>query len=171
MQSVHDQTPAVIIKRRKRYDTRYKAKVVYRYYELIEENGGVILRGTQTAISKEFGISADKNSKWLSNRDLLIEESKSQNGKKKCVYTVEKVKFREEEELLFETFYLRRQLFGLWVDRYWLCDEFYDILELSKPPGWELFKYSKGWVWNFCKRWGITEQCRTNKKDIPINSR
>jgi hypothetical protein len=168
MASVHEQTPAVI-KRRKRYDIRYKARVIFRYYELVEENGGVNLRGTQAAISREFDIAADKVSKWLKNRYLLVEESKTKNSKKKSVYKTEKAKFKDQEKLLYDAFFIRRQLFGLWVDKYWLCDEFYEILEATKPHKWEKFKYSNGWVWNFCRRWGITEQCRTNKKDIPIS--
>jgi hypothetical protein len=41
-------------------------------------------------------------------------------------------------------------------------------LELTKPEGYETFKCSSGWVSGFCKRWGITNQARTNKKDVPI---
>jgi hypothetical protein len=85
-------------------------------------------------------------------------------GKRQSFYPAEKQFFKEEEEMLYDVFYIRRQLFGLWVDRYWLCDEFAEILEASKPDGWDTFKFSKGWVWNFCKRFDINKQCATNKK-------
>lgn len=154
--------------RRKRYDLRFKAKVVHRFAELVEAGQGKILWGMQSAVAKEFSISRQRVSDWLKAKELLVEESKGRGGKRKSLYQVEKQRFKEAEEMLYDTFYIRRQLFGLWVDRYWLCDEFGEILQASKPDGWDTFKFSKGWVWSFCKRFDINQQCVTNKKDIPI---
>lgn len=169
MKHVHEQSPEVI-KRRKRYDLGYKARVVYRFHELIEQNQGVEVWGTKSEVAREFKIGRDLVKKWLDNKDLVVGEVwGGTEKKKKCVYKVEKQKFKDQEEMLFDAVYIRRQLYGLWVDRYWLCDEFAEILEASKPDGWDSFKFSKGWIWNFCKRFGITKQCATNKKDIPIS--
>lgn len=166
METIHDQT-SVVVKRRKRYDVGYKARVVYRYNELIEECGGVVLRGTQAVVAREFGLTTDKVSKWLKCQDLIV-ESKTDSSKKKCIYPVKDPQFKDQEAILYDLFYWRRNCFGLWVDKYWLCDSFYEILEETQPEGWENFKYSDGWVWNFCRRHGIASHCRTNKKDIPI---
>lgn len=163
----HDQSETVI-HRRTRYDLRYKARVIHRYAELVKENQGIVLAGMQTAVAKEFNIDRRRVSDWLRDKELIVEESKEGGGKKKCVYKFEKAKFPDEEDMLFDAVYIRRQLFGLWVDRYWLCDQFAEILEESQPKGWDVFKYSKGWVSNFCTRYNIRKQYATNKKDMPI---
>ena len=45
------------------------------------------------------------------------------------------------------------------------------ILIAAKPPHWDKFCSSNGWVDGFKKRKRITYPCQTNKKDIPIQER
>ena len=43
-----------------------------------------------------------------------------------------------------------------------------EILMIEKPLKWDKFRNSNGWVIGFKKRFRISSQCLTNKKDIPI---
>ena len=81
--------------------------------------------------------------------------------------TGRRVTYDLEEQMLFHAVFVRRQLLGLWIDRYWLQDEFYEILKRTQPEGWRNFKCSNGWVSGFCRRYCITQQARSNKKDVP----
>ena len=81
--------------------------------------------------------------------------------------TGRRVTYDLEEQMLFDAVFVRRQLLGLWIDRYWLQDEFYEILTMTQPEGWKDFKCSNGWVSGFCRRYCITQQARSNKKDVP----
>ena len=88
--------------------------------------------------------------------------------KKDSKLGVEQAKFPVQERMLLNALYIRRQLMGLWVDRYWLQAEFAVILRLTKPEGYLACKFSNGWVSGSCARWNLTQQVRTNKKDVPI---
>jgi hypothetical protein len=41
----------------------------------------------------------------------------------------------------------------------------------TKPDGWETFAYSNGWAWNFCRRYRISDQCKTDSKSEPRSVR
>ena len=60
--------------------------------------------------------------------------------KKDSKLGVEQAKFPVQERMLLNALYIRRQLMGLWVDRYWLQAEFAVILRLTKPEGYLDFK-------------------------------
>lgn len=123
--------------------------------------------GSKTLVAKEFGINKSMVTKWL-KKSAEFEATPNQRRKYAKLVTGKRQHYPEQEDMLFDAFYVRRSLLGLWVDRYWLQDEFYEILKLTKPDGWEDFRCSSGWVSNFCRRFSITKQARTNKKDVPI---
>lgn len=125
------------------------------------------LWGSITEVAKQFGVKKWDVTRWMKSSSTLIKLVVTKKNKDTKL-GVSKVKFPEQERMLFNALYIRRQLLGLWVDRYWLQAEFAVILRLTKPEGYLDFKFSNGWVSSFCTRWKITQQVRTNKKDVPI---
>jgi hypothetical protein len=125
------------------------------------------LCGAFRSVANEFKIDVSMVSRWF-KKSLHFDQTPQKTRKNTRLATGEKSQYKEQEEMLFDAVFIRRQLLGLWVDRYWLQDEFNEILKLTKPEGWSDFKCSSGWVSNFCRRWCITKQARTNKKDVPI---
>ena len=51
-------------------------------------------------------------------------------------------------------------------NRYWLRNEMAQLLK--DDPEAEDFEYSNGWLYHFCERKGITNQCRTEKKRYTV---
>ncbi len=164
----HGITPNMI-KHRYRYEVNFKMKVIRRLEELKmlhPELANVARPGFQKLVAAEFKIHPSLVSKWYDSS--LDFEFQGVNSKLKSICTVHMEDFPTEEAMLLDAVYVRRQLFGLWVDKYWLEDELYCIMEETKPAGWETFACSSGWISGFCKRNRITKQARTNKKDVPI---
>ena len=60
-----------------------------------------------------------------------------------------KVFYEDEEAMLFDAVFVRRQLLGLWVDRYWLQDEFYHSpCEWAMPGKYTLnIQGTPCWMW------------------------
>jgi hypothetical protein len=125
------------------------------------------LWGAFGAVAKEYKIHKSMVSRWVAN-SLHFESLEKKKDKARMKLGAGKhAQYPEQEDMLFDAVYIRRQLLGLWVDRYWLQDEMLEILRLTQPKGWQEFKCSSGWVSSFCRRYCITQQARTNKKDVP----
>ena len=163
------------VRKRKYMDIKFKSRVVAemeRWRRPDSESESEVKHkfvwGATTAVAKMYGVNKWDVSRWMKKSEVLQETAKTKKRTNKTVVSELKVLFFEQEEMLYDAVYIRRQLLGLWVDRYWLQAEFHTILELTKPEGYLDFKYSSGWVSDFCSRWGISNQARTNKKDVPI---
>jgi hypothetical protein len=72
--------------------------------------------------------------------------------------------FKEAEAELWCRFLYRRVHYGLYVDGIWLRAEMKTILAVFKPRGYLSFKASKGWLWRWCTRWGVSSQAKTDSK-------
>jgi hypothetical protein len=79
----------------------------------------------------------------------------------------QKAKYVFEEKELFDRFIFRRKVTGRPVDKFWLSMTMLSILQETQPMGWEQFGASNGWCWNFCRRYNITSQCKTDGKSEP----
>jgi hypothetical protein len=75
-----------------------------------------------------------------------------------------KADFVFEEDELYQRFIFRRRVLHRWVDSLWLRLTMKNILKQTRPPGWNAFKGSNGWAWNFCKRFNLSTQCKTDGK-------
>lgn len=85
--------------------------------------------------------------------------------------SVKLAQFPGVEDHLYQKFVYRRQYQGLVVHDDWLRREFKRCLAEIQPRGWEQTKASKGWCYNFCRRYDITDQAKTNKKKLPLSER
>jgi hypothetical protein len=74
--------------------------------------------------------------------------------------------FPVQTDKLFEKFLYRRQARGQEVDYEWLKDKMQEIMQLDKPPNYEKFKYSNGWVSSFVDRYDVSSQVQTEKKPV-----
>ena len=80
------------------------------------------------------------------------------------------------EIMVFGRFLYRRQQQRLPVHRDWLQQEMLSVLARSNPGNAapvliDNFVASEGWASNFCRRFGISSQCRTNKHVLSITER
>ena len=114
------------------------------------------------------GIGATNISLWNSLRDKLFLARQQGYGHVFSLALVSRVWFPDQEDVVYLAFYIRRMLFGLEADDEWLKTAMDEILMIEKPLKWDKFRNSNGWVIGFKKRFRISSQCLTNKKDIPI---
>ena len=102
--------------------------------------------------------------RWKQKADEFAELAEDKSRLKKVHPGVPPVHPEQEEELFFEFCHLRRNL-GLAVDCYWFRHEFRKLIIRDKgQKAADSFNYSNGWVANFCRRWRITDQLKTEKK-------
>ena len=73
--------------------------------------------------------------------------------------------FRSQQDELYQRFLYRRRA-GARVDQEWLKTEMFRILQDSKPPGYEKFRCSAGWLEKFLKHYEISHQMQTEKKQM-----
>ena len=110
-------------------------------------------------------LSAKNISVWSSLRESLFLARAKGHGKLFSMVMASRVWFEKQEEKLYLAFCIRRQLFGLITDDIWLKSTMDELLVADKPPKWEEFQCSNGWVIAF-KR--ISSQCQTNTKNVPL---
>jgi hypothetical protein len=112
-------------------------------------------------------------SDWSRDRIRLLRarSESTGNGSLRYLQMVSRVFFPEAEDRLFMSFHIRRDRIGLKTGDIWLRLEMRDILAKLKPPGWEEFCSSPGWLSGFKRRYRISSQVRTNKKHCPIEER
>jgi len=113
-------------------------------------------------------LTAKNISLWSSLRNELFLARVEGHGKLFSLVKASRVWFERQEEKLYLSFCIRRQLFGLITDDAWLKSTMDSLLVTDKPPKWEQFQCSNGWVTAFKRRYRISSQCQTNKKNIPL---
>lgn len=136
----------------------------------LDEDGDELPHGAMTDVANEFKTARSNVSKWWAKRhDLSSANSNSKKSKKWEAGS--KAPYKEQEALVYVSLYIRRQIDGLWVDRYWIMDEMLKVVADTQPAGWEDFAASSGWLAGFCKRWDVCSQRRTNKSNIPLHDK
>ncbi len=113
---------------------------------------------------RHSNISAKNISSWSKQPDLLFTARDDGYDKFQSLVIASRVKFKEQEEVLYLLF-LRRRQDGDETDDDWLRDTMDFLMSEMRPMFWDKFKCSNGWLWRFKKRYRITVQCQTNKKD------
>jgi hypothetical protein len=117
------------------------------------------------------GHSKHNISKWSQQRAIYYREVRDGRGDKRQIRTQSRVHFPLLENVLYLRFCWRRNVLGLKTMDLWVRLEMADILAQYQPNGWSVFRCSMGWLDNFKKRYRITCQVRTNKKETPIAQR
>ena len=119
---------------------------------------------------RHSNISAKNISSWSKQPDLLFTARDDGYGKFQSLVIASRVKFKEQEEVLYLLF-LRRRQDGDETDDDWLRDTMDYLMSEMRPMFWDKFKCLNGWLWRFKKRYRITVQCQTNKKELPISAK
>ena len=125
--------------------------------------------GEKGKYSRKIGVAQRKLRKWV--KDLHLYEKCHRRSR----YLMKKKrngKFFPQQKELFKRFTNRRQR-GRKVSYHWLRVKMKFICESQKPHGYdkEKHKFTDPWVRAFCKRWGISSQRRTNKKNKSVLER
>jgi len=150
---------------RSRYTIDTKCKVLDELVEL--EQKKVPMAQSVLRLRHSGMISAKNISTWSKLRELLFAARDEGYGKSQSVVLASRIRFKEQDDVLYLLFLLRRQD-GDETDDDWLRGNMDFLLSEMRPMFWDQFKCSNGWLWGFKKRYRITVQCQTNKKDLPI---
>ena len=99
--------------------------------------------------------------------DGLHEDAKVRNAKvsSRRLEYLNKGRFPEHEEKLFEKFHERREKYRI-VPRIWFRTHMKKLLKQNPPENedWKTFSASPGWCYNFFQRFNITKRRRSNAK-------
>ncbi len=157
------------IKRRQKWTFAKKSKILMAVTNWIPLCNGDIYRAKQQVASR-YGIHINQISTWLRDKERIMLKARTR-GLRNTVYEKPRNgKWYDAELRLYFKFIYRRRYQALRVTRKWLMRQFKKCrAELDdNVEGW---KASGGWCSNFCRRWSITSQCRTNKKKLSIEER
>ena len=121
-------------------------------------------------VSAETGVSEINLYNWVRDKDHIFRCADTWVLGGKCRVRVSQPRWPEAEMMLYFRFIYRRRYQALRVSRRWLRSSFKDI-RANLAHDVDNWYPSGGWCTNFCKRWDITSQCRTNKKKISIEER
>ncbi len=80
------------------------------------------------------------------------------------------LKYFEEEKILYDRFVARREK-GWPVTYAWLRSTMKHILRERHIRGWTNRNFKNHWARNYCKRWSISRQKKTNKKHHSVTER
>jgi hypothetical protein len=150
----------VRIKRRHRLTVGRKAQIL----RIVDNNPGQSRRDIGYLCGLTFKGASSQIGRWLESRRTDV-EAWGRHKSAKVIQKVEKrARFADAERELHERFIHRRRKQGLYVDGEWLKKEMKIILHVYCPRGYLTFKYSKGWLWRFCKRFRISSQAKTDMK-------
>ena len=154
------------IQRRKRPTMKTKLRVLCdlrKYYEKYGDNY------PRTHFEKQSGWSKSSISEWLSldrMRQVATLPWLACCKRLRTVVVHERSQFASENDELYKRFLYRRRARGQEVDVDWFKDTMKKILFLNKPPGYEKFQCSPGWLEKFLKRYCVSNQMQTEKKQM-----
>jgi hypothetical protein len=167
-----DAEAAAVVQRPKKHRTRrtidFKCRVLSDLAKL--EMREIPFAQTVLLRSHE-GVSKQDLSRWSLARASLFTAQENNLGHKRYLQTISRVEFPECEDELYVRFILRRENIGLKTEGSWLQQEMRVVLEEVAPKGWEDHRCSNGWLSGFNTRYAITDQARTNKKELPVVER
>ena len=157
-----------VIKKRRSYTFRRKRDALLEYDSM--RASGILNAGSKLA--KILGISKSLLSEWEADRNVIFLRAKTRGMSNLRKYRPSIGEYPEAELKLYARFIWRRKYMRNKVSRAWLRRNMADILLADygiTTPG--EFRCSHGWSGRFCKRWEITEQCRTNKHKASVVER
>ena len=117
------------------------------------------------------GVSKQDISKWNSDSLKLFCAQANGHGHKRKLQNFSLVYYPRVEDDLYVNFLIRRESLGLPASDRWIQREMRLVLEEHQPPDWKNFRSSPGWLSGFKRRYRISSQARTNKKEVPILER
>jgi hypothetical protein len=119
-------------------------------------------------LSRRTGIHDSDLCKWNKNRNEIFLRARTRGMAKLRKYRPSIGTHPEAELELYGRFVWRRKYQRLATHRDWLRDNMAEILRRD----YNITKVrSAGWCSNFCRRWAITSQCRTNKHKQSVQER
>ena len=159
--------PETTITTRKSYTFQGKRDALLEYDGMRAE--GVV--NASSKLANIFGISKSTLSEWEANRATIFLRAKTRGMAKMRKYRPSNGDYPEAESKLYARFVWRRKYLRQKVTKAWLKRNMANILLTNYNITSDGFRCSQGWCGRFCKRWEITEQCRTNKHKASVVER
>ena len=159
--------PTVEMRPRRAYTFRRKRDTLLEIDGLKKEGA----TNAAVQIAKITGISKSTLSEWEADRNRIFNLAKTRGMAKLRKYRPSVGEYPDAELKLYGRFLWRRKYLRLNTSRAWLKQNMAAILLSDYGITKESFRNSHGWCGRFCIRWGITQQCRTNKHKTSVVER
>ena len=165
--SGHGPAPPVVRRIRRRHSYSYRRK---RDLLLELDNIGTgQFEGGSKLLSLRTGISINTIDHWNANREKIFLYARTKGVSKLRKFRPGTPHHPAAEVQLYTRFLWRRTVQRLRTGRSWLQRNMRNIL--AQDHNITDFAASDGWTANFCNRWDITNQSRSNKHKTPLAER
>jgi hypothetical protein len=167
--SGHGPAPPIerTIKRRHSYSYRRKRDLLLELDNIGAGEYGHCVK----LLSARTGISSKNIHRWNSKREQIFLYAHTKGVSNLRRFRPSSPAHPTAEVQLYTRFLWRRTVQRLRTSRRWLQQNMRDILARDYNYNIADFEASDGWVANFCHRWDITNQHRSNKHKIPLAER
>ena len=157
-------------KKRHRHSFREKRDILVALEKVRSDPHHPNYHQPQKYVARCVGISESMLSKWIRKDARIYELARTRGKGKKKSEGRFNPQWPEAELRLYCHFLFRRRIQGRRVTYRWLRNKFKDI---RRRAGHDVHDWhpSRGWCSNFCRRWEISYQCRTNKHKRSIEER
>ena len=154
---------------RNRYSFKRKRDLVLDVLRLTRLYNGDA-KQARLEVANRSGANTSNLDKWVRNREFIFKCARTRRLGGKYRWCAPRPRWPAAETQLYMRFLYRRRYQALRTTNRWLKINMKDIRHNlgDDVRGWWP---SKGWATRFCKRWEITNQCRTNKKKFSIEER
>ena len=160
-------TAGAVIKRRKSYTFQRKRDLLLELDKLRDEG----VHNALSVLSERTGISTSTLEDWHAQRERIFARLKERGMSEMRQYRPSEGYYPDAELKLYGRFVWTRKYLRRRVSKAWLKHNMSNILKSDYGITTAEFRCSSGWSVRFCKRWGITQQCRTNKNKESVVER
>ena len=116
-------------------------------------------------------IAPSTLTEWVNNKQRFELAVQLGYGGFRKLVTEPRVAFPVQETKLYLDFLVRRKYKGRKTTEKWLRKRMNKLMFADKPPNWEYFEGSNGWMDGFKKRHRIGSYSETNKKDVSVQEK
>jgi hypothetical protein len=164
------QHPPVAKKRRRcSYTFRRKRDTLLELDDLIASN---LYDFPMSVLADRLGINKSELSRWNKQRDRIFALARSSGTSRLRKLREDGGQYPMAEADLYGEFLWRRRYLRRKTTKQWLRMRMrYIVLSRYTYAPCSAFKASEGWCTNFCNRWRISSQCRTNKHKQSVTER
>jgi hypothetical protein len=121
-------------------------------------------------LADRLGINKSELSRWNQKRDKIFALARSSGTARLRKLRDDGGQYPMAEADLYGEFLWRRRYLRRKTTKHWLRVRMLYIVQ-SRYAANIGFRASEGWCTNFCHRWRISSQCRTNKHKQSVNER
>jgi hypothetical protein len=124
-----------------------------------------------TVLADRLNINKSELSRWNNKRNKIFAMARSSGNSRLRKQREDGGRFPAAEAALYGEFLWRRRYLRRKTTKHWLRVRMRYIVQRDHAGAVGAFNASEGWCSNFCRRWRISSQCRTNKHKQSVTDR